>query len=82
MSKKTIRDNVIDAAELVKDTALNTSLALDIAYIKADLAEIKAQLDNKYVTKDEFATVRSLVYGCASLVLTSFMLALTYLVIK
>ena len=78
-----IRDTAAStAATLLKFTQDTTTLALDISYIKADLAEIKVQLDNKYVTKEEFATVRTLVYGFAGLILTSVVLSLIYLVVS
>ena len=77
-----MQTNAMEAAQLIRDTAANTAMALDIAYIKADLAEIKVNLDNKYVTKEEFQTVKALVYGFAGLILTSVVLALVYLVIK
>ena len=42
---------------------------LDLAYIKADIREIKNRLDNKYVSLDVFDPVRKLVYGLVGIVL-------------
>ena len=43
--------------------------AQTIEYIKKDISEINQKLDNKYVTKEEFVTVRALVYGFSGLIL-------------
>lgn len=69
----------------------------DIADTKSDVKEIKDKLDNKYVTKfdfdargdliktmvskEQFSTVRSIVYGMVGLILTSVMGGLMYLLI-
>lgn len=55
-------------------------ISQDIGYIKRDVQEIKQKLEANYVTKDEFAPIKNIVYGMVVLVLTSFMGALTYLV--
>jgi hypothetical protein len=59
-----------------------TALQKDMEYVKERLDEIVDKLDTKYVTKDEFAPIRALVYGCASIMLTAVVGSLVYLVIK
>ncbi len=53
----------------------------DISTIKDSLTDINLKLDNKYVTKEEFRLTRTLVYGCAGIMLSSMIFALVYLVI-
>jgi site-specific recombinase len=53
-----------------------------IKYIQRDIAEIKAKLDDKYVTKDEFDPVKRLVYGMAGAILLAVVAALLSLVIR
>ncbi len=43
-----------------------------------DVAEIKEAMAANYVTKAEFAPVRSLVFGAVALILTAFIAALIY----
>ncbi len=56
------------AATTVANTAsaaaasLQATQAADMAYIKKDIAEINAKLDNKYVTKDETVKVKEMSY--------------------
>lgn len=46
-----------------------------------DIGKLFDALDTKYVTKDEFAPVKSLVYGLVALILTTVFGALLLLVI-
>ena len=49
----------------------NESIALfaqTLDYIKQDIKEIKDKLDNKYVTKEEFSTVKTIAYSLVSVV--------------
>lgn len=53
-----------------------------IEYIQKDIAEIKAKLDNKYVTKEEFTIVKSITYGLVSLILIAVVGGLMTLLLK
>ena len=69
--------------KFMRDSSVtDAQIASDIGYIKASLTELKALVNNHYVTKSEFEPVKKLVYGVVALVLTSVMSALMYLVIK
>lgn len=57
---------VAQAAEVAKLAVSN-----DLQYIKQDISEIKAMLDSKYITKDQFAPVKMVTYGLVSVVLLS-----------
>jgi thiosulfate reductase cytochrome b subunit len=46
------------------------------------IAQISEKLDDKYVTKDEFAPIQRLVYGGVGVVLLSVLTAVTYLVVQ
>jgi cell division septum initiation protein DivIVA len=76
-----------EVAQQVADKAAETAdkvllFAQDMQYIKTDIKEIKDKLDNKYVTKEEFSIVRSLVFGLVALILTAFVGGLVFLVFK
>lgn len=51
-------------------TALATTNAA-VEYIKEAIDKIERKIDNKYVTKDEFAPVRMVVYGLVGLILVT-----------
>jgi hypothetical protein len=53
----------------------------DISYMKRQLSDIKYQVGDHYVTKDEFEPVRKLVYGMVALVLITVMGLLLSLVV-
>jgi len=57
-------------------------IANDLNYIKCDIKEIKARLENEYVTQEAFRPIRNLVYGMVSLILTGVVGALVSLVLK
>lgn len=59
----------------------DNSIKTEIKYIRRDLDDIKERLDGKYVTKDEFAPVKSLVYGQVGLILTAVISAFIALVV-
>jgi hypothetical protein len=69
-----------DEKEAIAKAASDALITQTLEYIKQDIKEIKAKLDDKYVTKEEFLTVRGIVYGMVSLVLVSFVGALITLV--
>lgn len=57
----------------------------DLKNMKEALNEIKhiiASFKNDYITKEEFAPVKAIVYALVGLVMTGFVLALIALVIK
>ena len=47
-----------------------------------DVEEIKAKLDKKYVTQEEFRPVKLLVFGVTGLMLTAVIVALLALVLR
>lgn len=51
-------------------------------FIIKELEEIKAKLENKYVTAEEFKPVKSIVYSMVAIILTSVVGALIALVVK
>lgn len=59
-----------------------TSMQVDLRYIRRDIDEIKKKLDGEYVTKSEFVPVQRLVYGITGLVMTLVITALVMLVLK
>jgi hypothetical protein len=76
-----------DAASAAATIAASTSKDLeyikkDISDTKLDIKAINEKLDNKFVTKDEFSTVKTIVYGLVGLILTSVIIALMYTIIK
>jgi cobalamin biosynthesis Mg chelatase CobN len=75
-----------DAATAAASIATATSL--DLTYIKKDISETKKEvemintkLDNKFVTKDEFATVKLITYGLVATIMVSVIGGLMYLLI-
>jgi phage/plasmid primase-like uncharacterized protein len=79
-------DRAAKVAEQVAKTASETASAvaligLDIGYIKRDVVEIKEKLEKNYVTKDEFAPIKSIVYGMVSVILLTVLGAIVALVI-
>ena len=62
-----------------------SEIKVELKYIRRDLDEIKHNFtlfSNRYVTKDEFAPVKNLVYGLVTLILTAVVGALITLVIR
>lgn len=56
--------------------------AQTMQYIQTDIKEIKEKLDNKYVTKEEFSTVKSIAYGFVGLICTTVGIAMLVLIIR
>lgn len=56
-------------------------LLIEIGYVKRDLEKLFDIVDNRFVTKDEFAPVQKLVYGLVALILIGVFGALIGLVI-
>lgn len=57
-------------------------IASDVSYIKAEVTDIKRTIRIDYVTHDQFAPIRNLVYGLVSLILTAVIGAIMALVIR
>jgi hypothetical protein len=64
---KEVAKKVVEEARANAEKVLLFSQTME--YIQKDISEIKTKLDNKYVSKEEFATVKSIVYGLVSLIL-------------
>jgi hypothetical protein len=56
-------------------------IANDIAYMKNDIHDIKANVQQGYVTKDEFEPIKKIVYGLVGLILVAVVGALLSLVV-
>lgn len=75
---------------IIQDNARNiavmnermTGIQNDIADIKDSIKGLVKKIDDTYVTKDEFSPVRAIVYGLVTLVLTTVLGAIVYMVIK
>ena len=52
----------------------------DMRYMASDIAEIKKALQENYVTKDQFAPVKRIVYGALSFILAVFVTAFGYII--
>jgi hypothetical protein len=68
---------------MVKESS-NTSLAViknDISYIKEEIKEIKALIQEHYVTRAEFDPVKKTVYGLITLFVIAVITAILKLVI-
>jgi hypothetical protein len=68
-----------------KESTDKVKLALmqqDLAYIKANVDDIKDKMENNYVTQEEFKPIRNIVYGMVTLILTGVVGALLALIIK
>ncbi len=83
-----IRQTAREVAKELIDTATAAAAALaattasDISYIKSDIAMIKGMLDNKYVTRAEFSTVKIIAYGLVGLICTGVVGGLLLLLFK
>lgn len=61
------------------------SLALikqDMTYVKDTVKDIKSQLQNEYVTKDQFEPIKRIVYGLVALMLSAVVIAILNLIIN
>ena len=68
---------------LINDIAVNQAVMLTkLNNLEKEVAEIKEQLGDKYVTQDQFAPVKSVVYGLVSVTLMAVVGAVIALVIK
>lgn len=56
-------------------------IANDIAYMKNDIHDIKSNVAQGYVTKDEFEPIKKIVYGLVGLILVAVVGALLSLVV-
>lgn len=83
-----------DVAQRATETASNVAalaaktsesvvlLGHDITYIKGDLSEIKQKLEKVYVTQDQFAPVRFLVFGMTGCMLLAIIGAIMTTVLR
>lgn len=74
------------AAAIVMKSSQETAagvatLSAAIEYIKDSIDKIEKKLDNKYVTKDEFAPVKLIVYGLVGMILVAVIGAVIALVV-
>lgn len=65
-----------------KKPSESSSIDVSIGYIQRDISQINQKLDHNYVTKEEFAPVKTLVYGMVGLILVAVIGALLTLVIR
>jgi len=80
-----VAEQAVVTAQKVVERATETAekvllFSQTMEYIQKDIAEIKLKLDQKYVSKEEFSTVRNIVYGLVSLILVAFVGAIFTLV--
>lgn len=65
----------------VDDRTLLLLIRQDVKGLKEDVDDLRATLDTKYVTQDQFWPVKTIVYAGAGIVLVTFLGALAALVI-
>lgn len=72
-----------------EESASLVGIQKDIGYIKEAMARMETnqnnfmqEVKNTYTRKDEFALVRTIVYGMVGTILTLVLTALVYLVVK
>lgn len=68
------------AAKETQSTKLAV-IANDISYMKSDIHDIKSNVQQGYVTKDEFDPIKKIVYGLVGLILIAVVGALLSLVV-
>ena len=76
MSDRNIRDREAATRELL------VRLEERIISIQRELEDVQERLDEKYVTKKEFAPIQRAVYAAIGLILTAFIGSLIILVFK
>ena len=87
-TKEIERQRILDAAKVAADLVIRTAndsaitLTVDIKYIKEQVAEIKNKLEGSYITRQEFAPIKSFVYGLISLIVVAVGVAIISLVIN
>jgi hypothetical protein len=76
-------ETVSQAAATAAETAAVAAALMrsDLSYIKERVTKIEEQLQQEYVTRDQFAPVKALVYGMVSIILTAVVIALVALVV-
>ena len=67
---------------MTEDRREQSGIEVKLEFILKELDEIKAQLEKKYVSQEEFKPVKSLVYGMVGLILTAVVGALLTLILK
>ena len=66
----------------MSDIREQSGIEVKLEFILKELDEIKAKLENNYVSQEAFIPVRNLVYGMVGLILTSVVGALITLIIR
>ena len=69
---------VVEEARITAEKVLLFSQTME--YIQKDIAEIKTKLDNKYVTKEEFSSVKAISYSLVGIICVSVVGAILNLV--
>ena len=57
-------------------------IATKIEYIARDISDIRVKLEDNYVTRDEFAPIKQIVYGMVSVILLAVVGAIVALVLR
>lgn len=77
--REVLRDDSVDAPLLIKRVPF---ICEDIKGINKAIGDINDKLDNKFVSKESFLPVKTLVYGFVGLMLTGLMVAIIGMVLK
>ena len=72
-------DNAVEITSITKDIGF---IREEMVEIKSNIKEIKDNIKVGYVTKDEFAPIKNVVYGLVGLILTAVVVALISLVVR
>ena len=75
-----VAKRVLEEARLTAEKVLLFSQTME--YIQKDIAEIKEKLDNKYVTKEEFSTVKAICYSLVGVICLTAIGAILKVVLK
>ena len=57
-------------------------MANDLGYVRKAVDTLSDKIDNNYVTKEEFKTVKQIVYGFVTLILAAVVSAILALVLR
>lgn len=85
VAKELISEATRTADKLLRDSSVVTDFKVmsnDLKYIREDITEIKKKLDNNYVTIDQFAPVRNVVYGLVGILGVATIGAILNLILK
>lgn len=79
IEKLNIEQLNVDIKLIQKDTEY---IKLGLEDTKNNINLIKNKLENRYISRDEFAPIKSIVYGLVGLILTGVVGALIALILK